>query len=263
MRCSPLPTKSSLVLPVLSATTTMKNANVNTRMSSSASAFAFAFAFAAYCTVPGNPISIESSGLDAITFATLIDEHGLQVKCPGGCMAPVTRELTHHCMTCGHSFHCAILCGQDYAQWFEKYIKIGFNSFMLPPHSQSKLAQFNSIPPNCQAICNYCIQFIESKMATKQPSGGLSTTTRQISPTSSLLLDTTKDDEDGIDDVGAIVSHFQLPSLLPLTQYFHDGKQTLCVAAGICKHPGGYDLPSISIQSLCILCDLAMHKNAE
>ena len=84
----------------------------------------------------------------------------------------------------------------------------------------------------------------------------LSIPTKRISPSSSLSFDDTATEDDDVTDA---CSQSNLPN--PAPGFFHDGKQTLCAAAagGVCKQ-SGHDLPSTIDQSLCIVCDLAMHN---
>ena len=119
------------------------------------------------------PVSVQSSGLDAITFATLFDG-GVQQKCPasiiGKCRGAFPLAASaHHCFTCGLSIHCAMICGAEFDVWYIENIKIGLNLSMLPPFGQSKLLEYDGIPPSGQAICAYCIKSLEAKIGMKQP----------------------------------------------------------------------------------------------
>ena len=232
--------------------------NADARMSSFSASTATTRIFQ---TAAGNPISVQSSGLDAITFASLFDENGVQFKCPGKCLNPVT-GTTHHCMVCGGSIHCAILCGADYSIWYEDNVKIGLKIYMLPPHGQSKLEQYGGVPPPHSAICNYCINSLDAKMAMKQPDNSSSTLQNRVSPSFSL---STFDNDDGAEDDDEdkeVVYHTTRPSFLPdRDAYFYDSKQTICAAAGGHCKKVGVDLPSSTDYPdyVCIVCDLAMH----
>ena len=192
-----------------------------------------------YLTANGlSSITNESTGLDAITFATLFVD-GIQVKCPaaivGKCEAPGNCSLSsssHRCFMCGCSLHCVLFCGEDAASWFSNNVKIGLNASMLPPYGRSKLNEYNGIPPDGQTICANCIDSIDAKIAEKPKS-------RTVSPT--LSVDSASNST-------------------ATSRCVHRGTQNQCAAGNLCKMGSAAPL-STNPDHRCLVCNLFMHPN--
>ena len=185
-------------------------------------------------------VSAQSSGLAAITFATLFDKDGIQVKCAasivGGCRSTfLLADSTHCCFACGLSIHCALFCGAIFDEWYSEVIKSGMNPSMLPPHGQSKLLEYGSIPPPGQAICANCIESVEAKIGLKP---------------SSMMTVSRSNSDDSAAKNNTIVCR-------PVA--VHQGKQTHCAAGDKCRM-GSAELSS-DPKHQCLVCNRFMHRH--
>ncbi len=102
---------------------------------------------------------------------------------------------THHCMSCGFHMHSPLFCGEPFDEWLAG-IGASFVPTMLPPHGQSKFADYaDRLGKTGLFICQRCIDNVSKKISSA-PVGSTITCTAKAISASSL---SNEDDDDDVE----------------------------------------------------------------